>query len=176
MTAYHRDFTIDLKETQAFYLMLVMGRWKKGLLGFAAVGALVGVLYTAGTALALPVKAALIAGGALAAVLVSALVLIVSTRQKVKSQVRRSGRESYVQETEINGFGIHVTVGDKKARLAFENLLGVRETGRAFYLFLSDSQAWILPKAQMEDRQAESEHLRSIFRTVVERGKLRLKG
>lgn len=176
MTAYHRDFTIDLKETQAFYLMLVMGRWKKGLLGFAVVGALAGVLYTAGTALILPVKAALAAGGALAAVLISALVLIISTRQKVKSQVRRSGRESYVQETEINGFGIHVTVGDKKARLAFENLLGVRETGRAFYLFLSDSQAWILPKAQMEDRQAESEQLRTIFRTVVERGKLRLKG
>ena len=176
MTAYHRDFTIDLKETQAFYLMLVMGRWRKGLLGFAVVGALAAVMYTAGTALIPPVKAALIAGGALAAVLISAVVLLVSTRRKVKNQVRRSGRESYVQETEINGFGIHVTVGDKKAQLAFENLLRVRETGRAFYLFLSDSQAWILPKAQMEDRQAETEQLRTIFRTVVERGKLRLKG
>lgn len=176
MTAYHRDFTIDLKETQAFYLALVMRRWRKGLLGFAAVGALAAVLYTAGTALALPVKAALAAGGALAAVLVSAMILTVSTRQKVKSQVRQSGRENYVQETEINGFGVHVTVGDKKARLAFENLLRVQETGRAFYLFLSDSQAWILPKAQMEDPQAESEQLRTIFRTVIERGKLRLKG
>ncbi|MBD5149696.1 MAG: YcxB family protein [Oscillibacter sp.] len=176
MTAYHRDFTIDLKETQAFYLMLVMGRWRKGLLGFAVVGALAAVMYTAGTALSLPVKAALIAGGALAAALIAAAVLIISTRRKVKSQVRRAGRESYVQETEINGFGVHVTVGDKKARMAFENLLLVRETGRAFYLFLSDSQAWILPKAQMEDRQAETEQLRDIFRTVVERGKLRLKG
>lgn len=176
MTAYHRDFTIDLKETQAFYLMLVMGRWRKGMLGFAVVGALAAVMYTIGTALSLPVKAALIVGGALAAVLLSAVILTVSTRQKVKSQARRIGRESYVQETEINGFGIHVTVGDKKARLAFENLLRVRETGRAFYLFLSDSQAWILPKAQMEDRQAETEQLRTLFRTVIERGKLRLKG
>lgn len=176
MTAYHRDFTIDLKETQAYYLMLVMGRWRKGLLGFAVVGALAAVLYTAGTALSMPVKAALIAGGALAAVLVSAVILTISTRQKVKSQARRIGRESYVQETEINGFGVHVTVGDKKAKMAFGNLLQVRETGRAFYLFISDSQAWILPKAQMEDPRAEAEQLRAIFRSVIERGKLRLKG
>ena len=94
----------------------------------------------------------------------------------VEEQIRRSGRESYIQETEINGFGVHVTVGKKKARLAFENLLRVRETRKAFYLFLSEQQAWILPKRQMEDAQEESEQLRTIFRTVVERKRLELKG
>ena len=74
------------------------------------------------------------------------------------------------------GFGVHVTVGKDKARLGFENLRRVAETRKAFYLFLSDSQGWILPKRQMEDPQGESEQLRGIFRTVVERGKLELKG
>ncbi|MDE7260591.1 MAG: YcxB family protein, partial [Oscillospiraceae bacterium] len=98
-----------------------------------------------------------------------------STSGKVKEQLRRSGRERYVQETELNGFGIRVTVGKDKARLAFEDLAQVRETGKAFYLFLSDTHAWILPKAQMEDPAAESAQLRELFTTVLERKKLRMK-
>lgn len=176
MTTYRRDFTIGLKETQRFFLMLTLERWGKGIAGFALVGALAAVLYTAGTALSLPVRAALIAGAAAAAAGITALVLTVSTLEKVRGQVRRAGQESYVQETEINGFGVHVTVGKKRAKLAFENLRQVRETRRAFYLFLSDSQAWILPKDQMEDPRGESEQLRTVFRTVLERRRLKLLG
>lgn len=173
---YRRDFTIGVRETQDFYISLTLKHWWKGLLGFGGVGALAAVMYMMRTALPMPLRAALTVGAALAAAGMAALVLVVSTRQKVKAQIRRSGRESYIQETEINGFGVHVTVGKKKARLAFENLLRVRETRKAFYLFLSEQQAWILPKRQMEDAQAESEQLRTIFRTVVERKRLELKG
>ena len=35
---YRRDFTIGLRETQDFYLMLALGRWWKGILGFGAAG------------------------------------------------------------------------------------------------------------------------------------------
>ena len=52
---------------------------------------------------------------------------------------------------DISGLGIRVTVGKDRARLSFDKLMKVRETRRAFYLFLSANQAWILPKAQMED-------------------------
>ncbi|MDE7221282.1 MAG: YcxB family protein [Oscillospiraceae bacterium] len=176
MTAYRRDFTIGLRETRDFYVFLALGHWRKGIIGFGAVGALAALLYTAGTGLSLPVQAAAAACGALAAAIAAVLAVVISTRLQVKEQIRRSGRESYVQETEINGFGIHVAVGQDRARLAFENLVRVAETGKAFYLFLSAGQAWILPKKQMEDPQEESAQLRDIFRTVVERGKLRLKG
>ena len=76
---------------------------------------------------------------------------------------------------EINGFGIHVTVGKDRARLPFENLLQVWETRKAFYLFLSEQQAWILPKNQMEDPASECEQIRTLLRTVVEKKRLRLK-
>ncbi|MDE7261595.1 MAG: YcxB family protein, partial [Oscillospiraceae bacterium] len=89
--------------------------------------------------------------------------------------LRQSGRESYVQETDISGLGIRVAVDGNKAKLAFENLVQVRETRKAFYLFLSSTHAWILPKAQMEDPAAESAQLRELFNTVLERKKLRLK-
>lgn len=105
----------------------------------------------------------------------STLFLAVSTCLRVRAQLRRSGRERYVQETEIDGFGVRVTVGKDRAKLGFDKLRRVQETRGAFYLFLSDSQAWILPKAQMEDRAAECAQLRQIFHTVIERGRLRLR-
>lgn len=171
--SYQRDFTIGLRETQDFYLSLVLGRWRKGIAGFALVGALAALLYTLNAAFSLPVRAAIVAAGALAGAGITAAVLVVSTLTRVREQVRRSGRESYVQETEINGFGVHVAVGKDKARMEFMDLLRVQETRRAFYLFLSENQAWILPKAQMEE--GEPEQLRRIFSTVIEKGKLKLK-
>ena len=173
--SYHRDFTIGKRETLDFYLSLVLRRWRGGIAGFGAAGALAVLLYTAQTALSLPVQIGLMAAGAAAFMLLAALWLVLSTSRKVKEQLRLSGRTSYVQETEINGFGIHVTVGKDKAKLAFGNLAQVRETKRAFYLFLSDTHAWILPKAQMEDAAAESAQLRKLFTTVLERKKLHLR-
>ena len=170
--SYHRDFTIGKRETMDFYLSLVLRRWRGGILGFGAAGALAVLLYTGQARLSLPVQAGLMAAGALAGALLSTLCLVLSTAGKVREQLRLSGRESYVQETEINGFGVQVTVGKDKARMAFENLAQVRETRRAFYLFLSDAHAWILPKAQMEDPAAESAQLRELFRTVLEGRKL----
>lgn len=175
MSSYRRDFTIGLRETQDFYLALALGRWRKGILGFALAGALAGFMYTAGAGIGWGLRAAAVLGTAAAAAAVTALVLTVSTLLRVKNQVKSSGREAYVQETEINGFGVHVTVGKDKAKLGFSDLLRVQETGKAFYLFLSDSQAWILPKKQMEDPQSECARLRELFTTVIERGRLKLK-
>ena len=173
--SYRRYFTIGKRETMDFYLSLVLRRWRGGILGFGAVGALAALLYTAQTELSLPVQIGLMAAGAVVFMLLVTLWLVLSTGGKVKDQLRLSGRESYIQETEINGFGIHVTVGKDKAKLAFENLAQVRETKKAFYLFLSDTHAWILPKAQMEDPAAESVQLRELFNKVLERKKLHLR-
>lgn len=95
--------------------------------------------------------------------------LILSTSGRVKNEMRRSGRDSYVQETEIDGFGVHVTVGKNRAKMGFDKLVRVRETAGAFYLFIADNQAWILPKAQMEDRDEECRQIWRIFHTVVEK-------
>lgn len=173
--SYRWEFTIGKRETMDFYLSLVLRQWRGGIAGFGAVGALAALLYTSRAGFSLPVQAGLMAAGAAAFMVLTVLWLAVSAAGKVRAQLRRSGRESYVQETEINGFGIHVTVGKDKARLAFENLVQVRETKKAFYLFLSEAHAWILPKAQMEDPAAESAQLRTLFTTVLERKKLHLR-
>lgn len=174
--SYRRDFTIGLRETQDFYLSLALDHWGKGIAGFALAGALTGFLYTGQAGMPQYLRAAVILTAAAAAAAVTVLILSVSTLLKVSRQIKSSGRASYVQETEINGFGVHVAVGKDKAKIGFPDLVRVQETGKAFYLFLSDSQAWILPKKQMEDPRAECAQLRELFAAVIERGRLRLKG
>lgn len=173
--SYRRDFTIGLRETRGFYLTLVLEKWKKGILGFGLVGALAAYMYTAALAPALWVQVLAVLGGAAAGMLAAAAVLAASTSVRVRDQVRRSGQDSYVQQTEISGLGVQVTVGKKQAKISFDRLVRVRETGRAFYLFIADNQAWILPKAQMEDRSEECRQIRQILSMVIERSRLRLK-
>lgn len=155
--------------------MLVLEKWRKGLLGFGLAGALAGYLYSSLLTLPPYLQALAAASGAAAAILAAVAALVLSTSGRVKNEVRRSGRDSYVQETEIDGFGVHVTVGKNRAKMGFDKLVRVRETAGAFYLFIADNQAWILPKAQMEDRDEECRQIRGIFHTVVEKGRLKLK-
>ena len=175
--SYERDFTIGLRETQDFHLSLVLRRWWKGAIGFGVVGVLVVWMYLyrlipdsppAAIAVVAGIFGVLTAAGVLAA-------LAITTRMKVRDQLSRSGQGPYVQSTRIDGFGVQVRVGKKKAKLPFDRLLRVRETRKAFYLFIAEEQAWLLPKAQMEDVEKESAQLRRIFRAVVESRRLELK-
>lgn len=173
--SYRRDFTIGLRETRGFYLMLALEKWRKGVLGFGLAGALAGYMYAGLLAPSPSLQALAVLAGALIGMLAVVLALVLSTSGRVKSELRRSGRDSYVQETEIDGFGVRVAVGKTRAKMGFDKLVRVRETAGAFYLFIADNQAWILPKAQMEDREEECRRIREIFRTVVEKGRLKLK-
>lgn len=172
---YRRDFTIGPREAAGLYQLLALEKWRKGTLGFGLVGALAAWMYMTRLSLSPPAQALIAAGTALAVMALFTLGLLLRVQWGVRSQARRSGKGAYVQETEIDGFGVRVAVGKDRARLSFEKLVRVRETRRAFYLFLSDTQAWILPKAQMEDPKGECRELRKIFQTVVERGRLQLK-
>ena len=98
--------------------------------------------------------AAAVLAGALAGAGITAAVVSLSTLGKVREQVRRSGREQYVQETEINGFGVHVTVGKDRGKMGFEDLLRVRETRKAFYLFLSEIKPGSCPRRRWRTGRA----------------------
>ena len=173
---YSRDFTITRQDTQQFYSMLVLRRWCKGILGFAAVGALVAKLYinwlgfaldTVGTAVVMLLT------GILTALLIT-VGMIIRTRGNVSKMMRKRGRESYVQQTRIDGFGVHVTVDKDSAKLNFGEIKKVEETAAAFYIFLTDADAWILPKNQMEDSEAECRAIREIFSRVIAPKRLKL--
>lgn len=173
---YSRDFTITRQDTQKFYQMLVLRRWRKGILGFAVVGALVGKLYLdwLGFQLgAVETSVFLALTGVLTAMLIT-LGMVLRTRSNVGKMMRKKGRESYIQQTRIDGFGVHVTVGQDNAKLRFEEICRVEETADAFYIFLTEQDAWIMPKGQMEDAEAESRAVREIFSKVIAPKRLKL--
>lgn len=108
--SYQRDFTIGLRETQDFYLTLVIGNWRRGIAGFGLVGALVAWMYLQWAGMDAAWMAPVLLASAAASMLAVTLGLYLVTRQKVRSQLRASGRGSYLQQTEIGGFGVRVTV------------------------------------------------------------------
>lgn len=178
MEAYEQKFTIGAGEVQRFHLLLLWRTWWKGVLGFTLVGALVvALLYLPimGPQLSTAAKAGITLLGAAATAVTVSLILVVQTLLRVKRQVRASGRGEYVQAVRIDGFGVHVDVGKDQAKVSFAQLYAVRETGHAFYLYLTANQAWILPKDQMADPAEDSRRLRTLFDTVIESKKLKLK-
>ena len=58
------DFTIGLRETRDLYLLLMREKWRGGILGFGAAGALTAVLYTGELGLSPPLRAAAVLAGA----------------------------------------------------------------------------------------------------------------
>ena len=173
---YRRDFTIGYRETRDFYLGLALRSWSKGFGGVGLAGAL--VVWLCWELLELPgalyqeLLAALGTGLLLTAG--ATLSMCLTTIHHVRRDFRRGGG-SYVQHTEIDGFGVRVTAQGRQAKLGFDKLMRVEETGKAFYLYLAANRAWILPKAQMEDPAGESARLRAIFTQVVESRRLKLK-
>ena len=174
---YQRDFTIGVKETQDFSRTLVLeARWKSvvvfGLLG--ALGCWAYLMWL-GLGLGPVLVLAMMAGTALVTAGAMTASMLLANRSKARRQFYAEHRDSYLQQVDISGLGIRVTVGKDRARLSFDKLMKVRETRRAFYLFLSANQAWILPKAQMEDPAGESRQLRAIFSTFLDARRLRLR-
>ena len=93
---------------------------------------------------------------------------------KVKSTMRRMGKSSYRQSVEIDGFGVHAEIDGKREKAGFDKIVRVKETVRAFYIFYAQEKAWILPKDQMADMEAESKQLREIFTALVASSQLKL--
>ena len=116
---YERDFTITARETEQFYRTVSLRRWRGGILAFGVVGALVGKLYIdwlgfSMDALWTGVSMALV--GILTMVFIT-LGMVLRIRGKGRAAMTKKGRTSYVQHTEISGFGVQVSVNGEKAKL-----------------------------------------------------------
>lgn len=175
--SYRRDFTIGPREVQAFSRTLALGRWWRAGAAFGLTGALVcwvclpRLVPGMGPGLLLALAAS--AGLAVSSAALGTALLTDRARARRRFFAARGG--SYLQRVDISGLGVQVAVDQVRAGLRFDRLMKIRETRRAFYLFLSPEQAWILPKAQMEDPAGECRRLREIFTAALDDSRLRLK-
>ncbi len=172
---YEREFTIGSREVQELYLGQALHNGAKGIIGFAVVGALVAVLYAPSWARGdRGLTAAFAVGVGLVTLVVLTISVICSTKLQIRKVVSRFDARAYKQRILLDGFGVHVTVGDKTADCGFDKLLRVKESRKAFYVFITEKDAWILPKAQMADPEGESRQIRELFSTVMMNSQLKL--
>lgn len=175
---YQREFTIRTKDLKFFRQDLMLEQRKGLIIGCGILGAIVAWGYLSWTGQGQDmgtfgeVVVSLFAG--LASVEVIMLTMMGANSSKVKAIMRRMGKSSYRQSVEIDGFGVHAETDGKREKAGFDKVVRVKETVRAFYIFYTREQAWILPKDQMADEAAESKQLREIFSALVASSQLKL--
>ena len=95
--------------------------------------------------------------------------------KQVASLYEKGERKPYRQQVSVDGAGLEVRSGKKTKRIALSSLKQAVETRTHLYLYVSKDDAYILPKAQMEDPEAEMETLRAILREFMVEQSLHLK-
>lgn len=173
---YQRDFTIRIKDLQFFRQELMLEKWGGLIGGCGLLGAVIawGYLNWTGQEMGFIGEVVTIIFAGLASLEILMLGMIWFNNSKVKGTMRAMGKSSYLQKVEIDGFGVHAEADGKKEKAGFDKIVRVKETVRAFYIFYTREQAWILPKEQMADEQAETKKLREIFTALVASSQLKL--
>lgn len=173
---YQRDFTIRTKDLQYFRQELMLERWGGLIRGCGLLGSIIAWAYLnwIGQELGIITEVVTIVFSGLASLEVLMLGMIWLNNSKVKRAMRAMGKSSYLQKVEINGFGVHAETDGRKEKAGFDKIVRVKETVRAFYIFYAREEAWVLPKEQMADEQAETEKLREIFTALVASSQLKL--
>ena len=174
---YERNFQIGRRELIRFHFGQAMREKFLGMIGLSVAALLIVYLYVTRLGLT-ATRGQLIAWMILGFVMTLAC-LAAGFYLQVALHVRRSLRKlhvtGYEQAVAVDGFGVRVTANGREARLGFDKLYLVRETRQDFYIYVTAEQAWLLPKAQMEDPAAECGTLRKIFGTVLESRRLALR-
>ena len=177
MKRYERTFLIGEKDLIRFHCERCYREKLLGMLAMAVAGALIVLLYSS----QLPWRPSdlelglMIAGGFVLALVFMVLGAWLVTSRQVRSSMKKQGITEYQQAVRVDGFGVRVQANGKEGKLGFEHLHMVRETGTDLYIYITPTQAWLLPKSQMADPEAECAQLREIFTTVVEPRRLKLR-
>ena len=157
---YQGTFTIGRRENIRFNLYVMRGRF---ILMAALVFVIIAVMLGASTyGQTMSVPAALLRGiplglgGAALFLVVNTVMLMTRINRAYKDQ----RAQEFTQDVTIGREGVRASSTRGAALLKWGNIVRVRESGKTFYLFLSKTQAYILPKYQLKDAAAEAGALR----------------
>ena len=178
---YKREFTIGYREIRDRNRHQTLFKGPKGhpgllgMAGLALAAALVVLLYMPEHLRSNPVsKWGTFVFAFAAAFLLFIFFGILRSDIQTKKAVNKQREQSYRQEISIDAFGVHVSVNKKTADVGYDKIVRVEETKKAFYVFITPVDGWILPKEQMEDPVEDSRTIRSLFNAVMMSKDLRL--
>ena len=100
---------------------------------------------------------------------------VASAVLRINSFYKQKKLTDFTLDVVIDKKGVHTKSERGEADLPWDRILQITETKNAFYLFITDMNANVLPKTQMKS-QADIETVRKLFHLNMEAGRLKLKG
>lgn len=110
-------------------------------------------------------------GGSVLFIVLNAVMLIFRVNKSYKEKTAYE----FTQDITIDESGVHATSERGSALLEWSKIEKVREAGHAFYLFLSKTQAYVLPKYQLANRSEDAAQIRALLRQHLDAKLLKLK-
>lgn len=172
---YQGKFTIGRKENIRYNLFVTGSRFLfMTVLVFVVIALMLGVTtygQTKSIQQALIRALPMALGGAALFVVLNTVMMVFRINKAYKSKTAYE----FTQDITIDGQGVHATSERGSALLAWEKIAKVAESGKTFYLFLSKTQAYVLPKYQMKNPEAEAAQVRELLRSHLDAKILKLK-
>jgi hypothetical protein len=174
MTQFSHTFTITKKDNLRYNFFLMQKKLiATSALVFVIIAAMIGLLKYAQTQ---SVSVALI--NALIMSVAGTLVLIginiITTVTRINGYYKQKKLTDFTVTFTTDKAGIHATSERGDSDLDWNRIVEVRETKHAFYVFITDSHANVLPKDQFSN-EAEIATFRALLEKNVEAARLKIK-
>ncbi len=167
MEEFRATFQLSEKDAVDFHIYQAIRTRFAGVLGFGILGLIICYIYGG----VIIDNGVLLAGAMVVSFALAAAVTVLGMYFSILGKVRRSRKQDRDADADqtiiINGYGVRTESGGREVRIGFEKLKSVRETRKAFYMYLGKDRAWILPKSAMQNEEKDSEYLRQIFNMVI---------
>lgn len=167
-------FTITKKDNLRFNFFLM----KKKLVAtsaavFVIIVAMVGLLrYAQGASIGEAALRALLLGLAGTALLIA--VNVISTVMRLNNLYRQKKLLDFSVDFTVDAGGIHARSERGDSDLPWDRIAYVQETPHAFYIFITDTHANVMPKDQLRSA-SDAAALRGMFQKHLDKPRLRLK-
>lgn len=174
MTQFSGQFSITKKENLRYNFFLMRKKLiATSIMVFVIIGAMVGfVRYAQGTDLSLA-----IVNGLLMAILGTVILVginVITTILRINSMYRQKKLTDFAVTFTADQTGIHAVSDRGNSDLAWNRIVAVHETRNAFYIFITESYANVMPKDQIPDARA-MEAFRALLVAHVEKSRLKIK-
>lgn len=103
------------------------------------------------------------------------LICFVTLNIKVKVLYERELLKPFLQKIRINSEGIHTTTDEGAALRPFDDVVKVCESSKDIYIFVSETQAFVIPKSQMKNPETDRDELCNVLRNYLPPEKLFLR-
>ena len=174
MTQFSHTFTITKKDNLRYNFFLMQKKLiATSALVFVIIAAMIGLLKYAQTAsVAVSLINALLM--AVSGTLILIGINIITAVMRINSFYKQKKITDFTVTFTTDQAGIHATSGRGDSDLPWNRIVAIRETRHAFYVFITDAHANVLPKDQFSG-EAEIAEFRALLEKNMEAARLKIK-